>query len=81
MSIFKDNTATFLCTKTNTRSTVRQEVNNYVEKTSTWDDALDVTFMKSDGPILKGGSEMLQLFTVERNQYANPDALESDDIY
>lgn len=59
LSMLKKDSAFYLCTSPS-RDAVRREVEAHIRASST-DDALHLTYIKSNGPVVPGGSEKLQL--------------------
>jgi hypothetical protein len=59
LSMLKKDSALYLCTAPN-QEEVRAEVESHINATST-SEALTVTFIKSNGTVLPGGTEKLQL--------------------
>jgi hypothetical protein len=78
LSMLKKDSAFYLCTSPS-RESVRREVENHIEASST-EDALSLTYIKSHGPVVPGGTEKLQLIQVQKSPYENPSANNSDDI-
>jgi hypothetical protein len=57
--MLKKDSAFYLCTSPS-RDAVRREVEAHICASST-DDALHLTYIKSNGPVIPGGTEKLQL--------------------